>query len=112
MCSGQVGRLGLNLYSDQVLTPCIRLVSSLVSLTKPILQMLCQGVLSVGFDGSEEHFCDQSVGKLYGIRSCKTRYGLDLRKRDRLFPAAKCEYSCLFVGELYAEACLKKNLLI
>lgn len=74
--------------------------------------MLSQGVLSVGFDSSEEHFCNQGFGKLPSIRSCKTRYGLDLRKRDCLFPAAKCEYPCLFVGELYAEACLKKNLLI
>ena len=61
LSTGQVGRLRLNLYS----TPCI----SLVSLAKPILQMRSQGVPSASFDGSEEHFFDQGVGKLHGIRS-------------------------------------------
>ena len=53
LCIGQVRRPGLNLCSDQVLTPHLWLVSGLILLTKPILQMLGQGVRSPGFDGSE-----------------------------------------------------------
>ena len=44
--------------------------------------------------------------------SSQTRYGLDLRKRDRLFPAAGSKYSCLFISELYPETGLEKNLLL
>ena len=93
LVTDQLTRYSVSLVSDQVLP----FVVNLVSQSGVFGQVLGQGVCFAGFDGSEEHFCDQCIGKRYGVRSCQTRYGLDLRKRDRLFPAAGSKYSCLFI---------------